>query len=290
MKLDMVGCAPSELLGVQRDLSEKWAGPDGHLWFERTKLMLQGKNPFEAVLQSSVWSDEIVSFSRRKLKKFFGRRVEIDPLPTSVTKELVANLAKYNIRLVFFPDIDISESFQRKGFVKLESWYYAKVKSGDIKGKAPTKLLRGWYGVDFSIGTDYTDGSQVFPNDSWSTLIERLRRDGKIGRHGETSIGSRFSITSQEWGGVLLAHMAAELQLTQAQVRLERAIEFNFIGNVYDSNRGRFNMWEWFNDPFEGSRRLYGGGRGHGGLADVGCNVGDRCWDIAAHPLVSFVK
>ncbi|KKU29976.1 MAG: hypothetical protein UX43_C0003G0069 [Candidatus Giovannonibacteria bacterium GW2011_GWB1_46_20] len=88
---------------------------------------------------------------------------------------------------------------------------------------------------------------------------------------------------------MVLAYMASALRVTRAQTCLERAGEFNFIGNVYDPNRGRFNMWEWFRDPFGGSDRLYGGYRRYGGLAGVGCVSSDDRYDgIAGRPLVSF--
>ncbi len=77
---------------------------------------------------------------------------------------------------------------------------------------------------------------------------------------------------------------------TRAQTNLEPAVAFNFIGNVYDPNRGRFNMWEWFLDQFGGSHRLVGGARADGGLARVGYGWRDDRYDgIAGRPLVSFV-
>src|SRR3989344_156524 len=69
-KLDVVGCLPSKVLGLQRDMLEKWSGPDGDLWVERIALTLQGKNPLEAVALGPKWADEICVQARRKLKKF----------------------------------------------------------------------------------------------------------------------------------------------------------------------------------------------------------------------------
>ncbi|MEK7609401.1 MAG: hypothetical protein AAB476_02900 [Patescibacteria group bacterium] len=75
------------------------------------------------------------------------------------------------------------------------------------------------------------------------------------------------------------------------QVRLERAVESNAIGNLYDPNRGQFNMWEWFQDVFEDSYRLSGGARECGGLARVDCGWSGHPDDsLAGRPLVSFVK
>ena len=104
-------------------------------------------------------------------------------------------------------------------------------------------------------------------------------------------MGSRFAITWDEWQDVVLVYLASKLNVTRAQIRLERAIEFNAIGNLYDANRGKFNAWEWFQDHFEDTNRLIGGHLDYGGLAYV-----YDCWHdnlddhVAGRPLVSFVR
>lgn len=296
MRLDEAGYTPSQVLGVQRDIWERISGNEGTLWLERYKRVNQGENPFAELVGQSVppdiWKDELVSFARRKLKKVFRRGVHVDPIPASVTPEVVANLAKYNLRLVFWSDADINEKFIRPGYVKPEAWYYANVGSGNIKGEVPTRLRRGWYAADFTVGTNYTDGSQVMVSDPWSLLLERLRRELKlVGKYENTPWGSRFAITPTEWEDCVLVHMASAMSLTRAQVRLERAVEFNFIGNVYDPNRGKFAMWEWFHDRFGDAGRLDGGSRVRGGLARVSCCPRDyRSGRSVARPLVSFVQ
>ena len=288
-KLDVVGCLPSKVLGLQRDMLEKWSGPDGDLWVERIALTLQGKNPLEAVVRGPKWADEIRAQVRRKLKKFFRRRVQVDPIPGLWTSAFLENAAKYNMRPVFFPELVLAEDLKLKDYVMPESWLYKQIQEGKVSVDAIT-LKRRWCLADFSIGANYTDGSQIFPDDPWAPIIERLRRDLKVvGKYDNTPWGSRFAIMPQEWNDVVLAHMALALQVTRAQIRLERAGEFNFIGNVYDSNRGRFNMWEWFEDVFEVSYRLYGGFREYGGLAGVSYSSASSRYDsFAARPLVSF--
>ena len=145
--------------------------------------------------------------------------------------------------------------------------------------------------ADFTISADYTDGSQVFVNDPLAPIIADLRSKKLVGRHNNTSDSSRFSITPDEWQDVVLAHVVSKLGVTRAQMRLERAIDSNAIGNFYDPNRGKFNSWEWFEDHFGDSHRLYGGHRDSGGLASVGyfCHD-DRSSRIAARPLVSFIR
>lgn len=289
-RLDVVGCPPSKLLGVQKDWLEKVSGPDGSLWLERTTLMLQCKNPLEAVAKGPAWADEIRAQAKLKLKKFFGRHAQVDPVPAIWTPEFLENAAKYDMRPVYFIDLVLAEDLSLKNYVKPEHWIYQKIREGKVSIDAIT-LKKRWCLADFSVGVDYTDGSQVFPNDPWAPIIEKLRRELKVvGKYDNTPWGSRFSITPQEWDGIVLAHMASALGVTRAQTRLERAGEFNFIGNVYDPNRGRFNMLEWFNDPFGDSGRLCGGDRESGGLASVDYSnlSDDRHSGLAARPLVSF--
>ena len=229
------------------------------------------------------------------LRRKFGRRCpQVDPLPASVTEEVVARLAarlaRYNMRLVFLPGLEIAEDLKLR---KLRNWvmppprFYQWMRDDKIAKDAAT-LRRGWYAADFTLGVDYTDGSQMM-SDPWVPLIMRLREEGRVGKHDKTPAGSRFSIMPQDEWETLLTSMASfgELQFPRANVRLERYIEFNAIGNLYDPNRGKFNMWEWFADQFGDSSRLLGGSRGFGGLAHVYYHWHDnRHGLVAARPLV----
>ncbi len=292
MKLDMVERMPSDVLGVLADLLQKLSGNDGALWLERLKLFLKGENPFSTTAQTvNAWADELISGTRRKLKKFFRRSVQVESVPASWTPAFLANAAAYNMRPVFLPDADISASWVRKGWVKLESWFYERIASGAIKGDHPTRLKRGWYLADFTPGTDYTNGTQVLPSDPWSPLITELRGAKLIKGYDATPSGSRFAITWDEWNDCVLAQMAAKLSVHRVQISLERAVEFNAIGNIYDPTRGAFNMWVWLQDKFEDDYRLVGGNRGVGGLARVNYSSHAHRYDsIAARPLVRFVQ
>jgi hypothetical protein len=296
MRLDMVGRMPSHVLGVLMDLIQKLMGNDGELWLERTKRMLKGENPFaELVSQSAApatWKDELVAMARRKLKKFSRAWADqVTGIPDVWTPEFLANAAAYNLKPAFLPDADISESFRARKYIKPEPWFYANVRNGNIKNENPTKLRKGWVLADFTVGADYTNGSQTFVDDPWTSLIADLRAKKLIGKNDVTPLGSRFAITWDEWNDCVLAQIASKLLATRAQTSLERAVEFNFIGNVYDPNRGRFNMWEWLLERFEDGCRLFGGHRDDGGLAYVYYywhalrHVG-----IAGRPLVSFVQ
>ena len=67
-------------------------------------------------------------------------------------------------------------------------------------------------------------------------------------------------------------------------------MEFNALGNLYDPNRGKFNMWEWFTTF---SRTPTGFMAAAVGMAVSPMSSywsDDRRGYIAGRPLVSFVK
>lgn len=238
--------------------------------------------------------ENLMETTQKKLQKFFC--VDIEPLPVEFTEENLAKWAEFNLKPIYLPMEEIGEDRKFKNWIKPEKWFYQKIKKDeeDKEGKISSdsaKLYRGWYLADFTVGVDYTDGTQVFPNDPFAPIISKLREEGKIGKYDATPSGSRFAIIHDEWRTIVCPAIAEALGFKPEQVRLERAIEFNAIGNMYDPNRGKFNMWEWFYDQFEDSGRLCGGGRGRGGLAAVGCSWSSDLRDsVAGRPLVSFAR
>ncbi len=295
MSKNLVGDVSGELLGTWADILLKMRS--GHITLDHLKSFAKMEaTPFAVTAKNA--KREIEKFAvklTRKLSTVFKRRILIDPLPPEFTEENLALWAEFNMKPVFLPGEDIGESRVLKGWTKPERWFYDKVRDGEIKpihsDLPPTLLRRGWYLADFTVSADYTDGSQVFLNDPLAPIIVNLRQKKLVGCHNNTPDGSRFSITPDEWQDVVLAHVASRLGVIRAQTRLERAIDFNAIGNLYDPNRGRFNALEWFEDHFGGSGRLYGGSRGCGGLANVFCSWhGYRLSDFAARPLVSFIR
>ena len=214
--------------------------------------------------------------------------VLVDPIPLEFTPENLARWAEFGLRPVFLPDVEITEDMDIPGWIKLDKWFYYHIRSRKISADS-AKLFHGWYLADFSIGTDYTNGTQVFQSDPFSLIIAGLREHGKIGKCDNTLYGSRFYITNDEWRNVVCPAIAEALGFRPEQVRLERAMEFNVIGNLYDPNRGKYNMWEWFEDIFGDSYRLCGGDRGRGGLSGIGLLWSVfRGGGVVGRPLVSF--
>lgn len=270
-------------------VADYWEHNKGELIrrFQNVLQSVPGVNPESPVLT------KIVSDCQRVLRHMFGRHCpEVGPLPAIVTEEQLGFWAKYNMHPIFLPELDLTEDARLpKRWIRPMAWFYQKLREGKI-GEAipslpPTKLCPGWYLADFSIGADYTNGTQVFPNDPWAPLMERLRRHKLVGKYDETPMGSRFAVTHDEWVQVVLGFMSAELGFPRVNLRLERVSEFNAIGNLYDLTRGKFNTWEWFADPFGDSSRLVSGDRRIGGLAVVYYAwPAHRFRHIAGRPLV----
>lgn len=255
MTKNLVGAMPDDHLGIAQEFIRRLREESG--FPERAKQWLAGKITDSA----SVISHPFAQLAKH-LSKRFGHPITVDSYPSEFTDEFLANAAQYNLRPVFLPGEEIGQNRTLKRWTKPYAWFYDQVRAGNVKpyaGYPPTTLQRGWYLADFTLGVNYTNSTQVLPNDPWSELITRLRQD-KIGKYDQTPLGSRFAITHDEWENTLLPNMAEAINVPPAKVRLERAIEFNAIGNLYDHNRGKFNQWEWFADQFGDSGRLGGGG------------------------------
>lgn len=291
MTNNQVGGMPDhDDLGIVLDFVQKLHSQPG--FREEAKLFLRGKCVFPEEMRLERPFPKL----EKMLSKRFEKPIIVDSYPAMFTPEFLARMAQYNLKPVFLPGEEIAEDTRLKRWVKPNDWFYRMVAEDKIKpyeNLAPTLLRRGWYLADFTVGADYADGTQVFVNDPWASLITRLRQEGKVGKYDQTPLGSRFVITHQEWEEVLIPEMTEEPELKKAAaiIRLERAIEANAIGNLYDRNRGRFNMWEWFADRFGDSYRLFGGSRDRGGLAGAHYDWSAfRNGYIAGRPLVCFVS
>ncbi len=293
MSSNLIGTEPGNGLGSLADIILKFKG--GVISAEMLDLFAKGQlvpAPGVKLVASRDPLDMLASKIERRLSGKLGRHVVPYQLPTVVTVENLAKWAAFNMQPIFLPELDLTEDCRLpKRWVRLEAVYYQWLREGKIgevfPGISPTKVRPGWYLTDMSVGADYTDGTQVFPDDPWVALFTRLRSEKLIGGLPETPPGSRFAITHDEWILVVLGFMASELGFPRANLRLERASELNAIGNIYDLNRGKFSMWVWLLDPFEDSLRLIGGLRDDGGLAHVCYGwPGHRVRSIAVRPLV----
>ncbi len=295
MSKNLVGDTSVELAAVIEDIMRKYRA--GAITLDHLKRVAKMEaTPFAPLAKDGKRDiEKYAAKLSRKLSGIFKKRVFVDPLPPEFTDENLAHWATFNMRPVFLPGEEIGKDRPLKNWIKPEQWFYDHVANGSIKpihsDLKPTMLRRGWYLADFTVSADYIDGSQVFVNDPLASVISDLRDKKLVGKNSNTPIGSRFAIRLDEWQDIVLAHVASKLNVMRSQMRLERAVEFNAIGNLYDPNRGKFNAWEWFEDHFGDSYFIFGGGGVLGGLAHVSRGrLIPQCSHIAARPLVSFVR
>lgn len=238
------------------------------------------------------WRESIVLYCQSKLASTLKQPVIVPPPPAIIVPKLLKKLGRFNFALVYFPALDIHIDFRIENgtWIKPNKWFYLNLGPDKID-PAATKIKPGWHAIDLTSSVNYADGIQVFPNDPLEPLITRLRQEKKIGGFDKTPIGSRFAITGEEWEDVIAPALAQAIGLepSQATVRLERAIEFNLVGNVYDKPRGKFNAWEWFADLYGLTDRLHGGFQYDGGLSVVSHRPrGDRLDSFAGRLIIDF--
>lgn len=290
---NLIGTEPGRILALLADITLK--ARSGAISADYLDLLAKGQlvpAPVVKLAKSRDPLDVLASKIERRLSRKLGRHVVPFQFPQLVTVENLQKWEAFNARPIFLPELDLTETARLpKRWVRLGATFYEWLRQGKIgeaiPGVRPTLLRPGWYLADMSVGVDYTNGTQVFPADPWAPLFEQLRREKLVGKYNETPLGSRFTATWDEWVKTTLVYMASKLGFPAASVWLERASEFNAIGNLYDPNRGAHNMWVWLADPFGDSDRLIGGARDFGGLAGVHYDWRvNRDRSIAARPLV----
>lgn len=289
MSEKQVGSAPSEqkLKDALKEFFRQLC--DGSLRMEHVIAMNEHRNPF---MPEEEWALRLRTRMERILSKKLGYPISVDPLPSEFTPENLARWAKMNFRPVFLPKLKIDREFRAINYVKPCEFFYSAIDQRMV-GEGALWLPGCWCLADFSIGVDYTDGTQIFPNDPLAETIAQLRQEKKIDKYDKTPMGSRFSITPVEGENVVCPTVQEVLGIgTNRVCRPESCIEHNFIGNLFDGkNRGHFNIWQWFSDEYgkNGAYRLFGGARVFGGLAYVDYDAAGYRYALAfSRPLVSF--
>ena len=181
--------------------------------------------------------------------------------------------------LHYLPDEELTEERGLPGWKKKpgkrytpdQSWgieFFDEVKKGNLP-KDALKLPAAWILSDSREKPQYQDGKQIYKEDVLGPVLEDLRKKNIITDFKVKN--SRFNISWDELNKPEVKQAIAEaLDVPQEALRLPRAIEWNYMGNVYYPEWGNTNTWEWFDDPYmKGQRRLRGGFSEFGGLSDV---------------------
>jgi len=219
----------------------------------------------------------IIEHERQKLKEFFGRDIEVPPLPEEITPERIEQWEKQKLELHYLPPIDMSKEDELKNWIKPN---FQNIEKSDLPQDA--MVLPGcWVLVDGREKPHYQQGSnQQYKDDQdfLGPVLEELRNTeespGKYLIKKYRKPHSRFNISPEELEKPeVKAALAKACGLESDQFSLPRMIEFNVLGNIHHPEWGEppSNCSEWFSDKYMAGRgRLRGGLSGHGGLADVG--------------------
>lgn len=219
-------------------------------------------------------------------QNMLGTRVEVKPLPDSVTPDVRRNLEGMGFNLRYVPALNIGNADDlREGVIdgylnklqqryprwkplerltfreradhsiprNLDKWFWKLVKDGDID----FPVLPGqWMAVET---LDKPSFGQKYAR---TPLAEKLGFNDRFNKRWD-SVKDR--IDSQK-GPIL-----AEVGLThEADLRLLEALEWNLLGNR--EGWGRTNTYEWTNTEYRGfgvAHRLIVGDSDSGGAADV---------------------
>ena len=177
-------------------------------------------------------------------------------------------------------------------WVQPESWFFEQIGQPGGIPEASLTIPAQWVLIDATKRPDFTDGTQLYPQDPLAQLITQLEQDPNIPIH-PSAAGSRFGISWDDRAEHFDPLLAKTLGVTaeQATVRVPTEEEFNVLGNLFHKEFGQTTTSEWLNDKFGADRRLDGGLSDFGGLAFVFgwlSDVPDR--DIGFRPLVAFLS
>lgn len=245
-------------------------------------------------------------------KRFFGEAYEhVPPPPKEATLERISEWKEQGFELKYIPAIcliDIEEDppgviTQVKARDDIPNWkkkptgFFDRIQSKNLT-KAAGNLPGGWILVDTRPKPNYDNGTQMYEHDPLAPALAELNRKGIITQmsyNGGTALSreSRFGLSPNELAKPEVRQAFADvLHLDPSQLSLQSALIFNILGNRDYPEWGETDTSEWFGDTYGvgvGSRRLFGGSSGVGGLSVVNsCDLGLRSVSIGFRLLGRF--
>ena len=233
---------------------------------------------------------DLINREKEALKEFFGYDIDVPPVPDEITPEKYEQWKELGFELHYLPEEDLTKDRDLPGWKKKPNeWFFSKISEGEFSPDS-TKLTGNWILIDSRAKPQYDKGEQSYENDDQiGTALGKMRQQGLIENYKKT--GSRFNISWDELNKTEMKEALAEiLNIDPQNLRLPRAIEWNYLGNAFYEHWGETNTWEWFEDEYDkGQRRLNGGFSDHGGLSDVRWYAPDSRLDhLGFRPLVVF--
>lgn len=237
-------------------------------------------------------SEALLGEQTKALETFFGH--EALPEPPKALMEFIERTTEqgFTFEPYFEPRVIFTRDSNYPGLVvKPSPWFFEEIRSGNISSDAAS-LSGQWTAMEAMQKPDYDGGQQLYENDLLASILERLRKDGKIAvpdwcQH--IPAVSRFGVSWDEIAKYIVPQFADLAHIDSRQVGLPSYIAFNFRGNAFHPEWGETNTWEWFADSFRGAYRLFGGCSDYGGLANVHYRwSADRHDDLGFRSRVDF--
>ena len=234
---------------------------------------------------------ELLAREGHALEKFFGEQIEVPDLPAEITPERYQEWKEKGYELHYLPPEELTKDRGLPGWKKKPNdWFYDEIKEGNLSPDS-AKLPGDWVLIDEREKPQYQGGQQTYDNDVLAPALEQLRKKGLIEKYDSVPANSRFGIGWNELNQPEVKKALSEvLGVEPENLRLPKAIEWNYLGNAFYKKWGDSNTWEWFEDSYQnGQGRLFGGHSGGGGLSSVGWDgAGDRGGGLGFRPLVVF--
>ncbi len=206
------------------------------------------------------------------LSKFFGKEIIVSPPPQELTDAMLKarEIGWTQAEAHFLPNIKFEKNSNFPGWIiKPSDWFWERIKEKELEEET-TSLNGVWVIVDGSQKPEYQTGSKMYENDPFLNLLKGLRESGKIKTEvpwlKDISWNSRFAISYDEIQDSVNPTIANLLGVESKQVRLPRAIESNFLSNLYHPEFGETYSWEWCQDKFADGLPLLWGRSNNGGL------------------------
>lgn len=270
-------------------------------YFEKEKIDIK-KLAVEA-LEREI-NPELLKIELRESKaieKFFGEKLEAAPLPEEITPERYREWREKGFELHYLPPEELSEDRDLPGWQKKPGKRYTpdqqhgieffdEIKNGNLP-KDAAKLPGSWILIDEREKPRYQARKRVYKDDLLAAALEDLRKKNVISDYQIKN--SRFNTSHNELHKPEVKEAIAQaLGVDPENLRLPRAIEWNYLGNAFYHQWSDGEALEWFEDDYQkGQRTLYGGDSRHGGLSYMNWGLPDgREYSLGFRPLVIFPK
>lgn len=221
---------------------------------------------------------------QRKWQDILGTRVEVKPLPASVTPEVRKNLEAFGFELVYLPKLELGTlaDLKRVGESKYlddlqrryPNWkHYESMGDRDQSDHSKPRNLNEWF-------WGYVKNGNInFPElqGQW-VAVEKMPKPAYREKYESTPVGARLGFKDRfdvTWNNAKAAIDKEKAKLltdiglrSGADMRMLEALEWNLMANR--EGWGKTNTYEWVNTEVRGaggSRRVCVGNSDRGGAA-----------------------